>query len=472
MKLIKKFLEFALGQGIVVIISFIASPIITRIISTDNMGRFSMFNTFASLFTLVVLMGLDQAYIRYYYDESEADRGMLLKVCIKLPLLISVGLSVILLLFYKKISVFIIGRESFIMAVLIAVQLFISIVARFALLEVRMHQKAKFYSFLNVVIKASYIITVGFLFTVFKDHYYTLIIPTIISNAVMVVVAVTVERETWLSKGKKINTSKEELIRYGIPFIFSMIVTWLFQSIDKMSIRSFCGYEQVGLYSGAMTIVNILNSIQGAFNIFWTPVALERYSKYPGDTEFFSKINKSISLIMLLSAIGVITFKDIIIYFLGQDYRASVFILPYLVFMPVMNCISETTVIGINFKKKTRNHIYIAVITAMFNLAGNTILVPYLGAKGAAISTGVSYMVFFLVRTLISKQYYKVNYSLGRLMLCTLSCYVLAAYSSFNKFDYIIAAMAVFSVIIVLLSYYDIVKKVLGLMYKKIRSYI
>ena len=46
---------------------------------------------------------------------------------------------------------------------------------------------------------------------------------------------------------------------------------------------------------------------------------------------------------------------------------------------------------------------------------GNYLLVPRFGAKGAAIATGVSYIVFFYMRTIVSRRLFPVDYGMGRL---------------------------------------------------------
>ncbi len=63
---------------------------------------------------------------------------------------------------------------------------------------------------------------------------------------------------------------------------------------------------------------------------------------------------------------------------------------------------SETTVIGINFFKKVRWHLLISFAVLAVNISSNLLLVPRLGARGAAISIGMSYVLFFALRTHIS----------------------------------------------------------------------
>lgn len=471
MSLYKKFIQFAMGNGIVLIIGFISSPIITRIISPEEMGKFSMFNTITNLLLLIVLLGIDQSYVRYYYEENEKNRGKLLINCVRIPLSITLLLGVIILIFYKPISEYIIEEQSLLISALIVIHIVGSIFSRFSLLQIRMKQRAKLYSFLNVFMKIVYLILVGVLFIQYRNNYMTLILATVISNIIMTSVAITLERKEWfnISKATVLRTKSKELIKYGAPFIFSMAVTWIFQSIDRVAIKEFCGYSELGLYSGAMNIIALLNACQGAFTTFWVPVAYERYSSNPNDKEFFTKVNKIVTFFMLVIAIGLITVKDIVVLLLGNEYRQAMFIFPYLVFMPIMYTISETTVLGINFKKKTKCHIYIAVIAAIFNIIGNIILVPKYGAIGASVSTGLAYIVFFIARTILSNKYYKVNYNLTRFTIATISTYILATYSSFYRFNNIIVILSLVSMIIICILYKDILKEILNFVKIKFR---
>ena len=53
--LLKKFIEFGMGNFIVLITGFISSPIITRLVMPDELGKFSLFNTLTNLFLFIIL---------------------------------------------------------------------------------------------------------------------------------------------------------------------------------------------------------------------------------------------------------------------------------------------------------------------------------------------------------------------------------------------------------------------------------
>ncbi|MBU3134092.1 oligosaccharide flippase family protein [Clostridium gasigenes] len=457
-KLFKKFVEFGIGSIITLLLGFISSPIITRIISPEENGKFSMFNTVTNLLLVIVMLGLDQSYVRYYYEEEQHSRETLLRKCIKIPLIINIFIGIVIIILYKPISMYMVQEKSLMITILLVVNLLLSIISRFALLQIRMSQRAKLYSLLNVIMKIANLIFVIIIFFIYKNSYVTLVMAMILTNIIVTVLAIILEKDQWFTNKQKvpIKTSTNEIVRYGIPLVFSMAITWIFQSIDRVAIKEFSGYSEVGLYSGAMTIVALLNAVQATFTTFWTPVAFERYSLEPDNKEFFTKINKIVSVIMMFIAIGLIASKDIIVLLLGEKYREAVFIFPYLVFMPIMYTISETTVLGINFKKKPKYHIYIAIISAIVNLIGNLILVPKMGARGAAISTGLAYIVFFIARTYFSTKYYKVDYNIGKFAIATVLTYILATYSSFYRFNLVILILTVISLTVIGLLYKDV----------------
>ena len=391
-KLFKKFLEFALGNGIVIILSLISSAIVTRLIGPGEKGKADLFVTYTSLLVLVLTMGIDQAFIRYYNDEKAGNRGGLLKRSVKLPIILSTAIAAICIVFYKPLSNYMVNEISLLLIILFGLNIIISIISNFAVINIRMKQKAKTYSLVSASNKLSYIGVLYLFYYKHNDNYITVVMTTVFANLIMLIFAVLIEYKDWFKINKKIklNTSITDLRRYGTPFILSMGLTWIFQSADKISLQHLSTEEQIGLYGGAMTIVQILNAVQGVFTTFWTPVAYERYSTNPEDTKFFTKINELVSFSMLILASGLMVFKDIIVLFLGSDYREARYIFPFLVLMPIMYTISETTVLGVNFKKQTKNHIYIAVASAGTNIIGNVLLVPSLGARGAAISTGLA----------------------------------------------------------------------------------
>src|SRR5699024_7913616 len=110
-------------------------------------------NTVTNLVLVVVMFGLDQAYVRFFYEEEQVSRKKLLRESIKIPMLVNLLFSLLLILFYKPFSKLIIGQYSFSVIIMLIIQNTLGIIGRFALLVVRMQQKGKLYSVLQVITK-------------------------------------------------------------------------------------------------------------------------------------------------------------------------------------------------------------------------------------------------------------------------------------------------------------------------------
>ena len=96
------------------------------------------------------------------------------------------------------------------------------------------------------------------------------------------------------------------------------------------------------------------------------------------------------SFVMFLIGISLILCKDMFVLLLGEDYRGSAAMIPFLCLSPIMLTISDITVIGITFSKKSYLQIIVSAVVCAANIAENTLLVPIIGGVGAAIPTGLS----------------------------------------------------------------------------------
>ena len=66
---IRKLVGFSLVTWVSFIISFLSAPISTRLFDPSVLGKINIFNTYTNLWGVLILIGLDQAYVRFYYER-------------------------------------------------------------------------------------------------------------------------------------------------------------------------------------------------------------------------------------------------------------------------------------------------------------------------------------------------------------------------------------------------------------------
>ena len=473
-KFLKHFLVIGSGTLISMIIGFLTTPIITRVVTPMEYGQFSIFTMYSSIALMVLCLGLDQALVRYFYEKETANyRRALLFKCLKFPI-IGFVITVIIILFlaFSGILKFELG---FSLLILLGIYTFIQIIYRFSQLLVRLQYKSKLYSMLGIIQKTVYVIlALGMIYSQMFSGVMALTVATVIAALVCLIVSIVAEKKIW--NPKKILTSdctitQKELVKYAYPYVFSMGIATLFQYIDKISLNIYCTYEQVGIYSSTMTLVNVFAIIQTTFNTLWAPMSVEHYTKDKNDVSFYQKGNQIITVVMFLTGFSLILCKDIFAILLGEKYREAAYILPFLIFNPIMYTISETTVSGLVFLKKSNMQVAVSVGACLTNLVGNIILVPKLGCQGAAISTGISYIVLFSLRTILSNKYFYINFHLRKFYLITLIAVGYAFYNTFVQFNIVTVIGYIVCVTVLCLLYRDTVRFILNYSKKMIQNF-
>lgn len=460
--LFDRFLSFSFGSWIALIIGFISTPITTRLFSPEQLGKASMFNLAINVIMIFLVFGTDQAYVRFFYEEEDGKRHLLLRNSIAFPLLAFTVIVPFIFLFQEKISQFLFAQSIPFMSTLLALGILSMLLQRFGVLVIRMKQNGQLFSYLQILMKVLTLLFTLLFFYINGDNFKTVIWAQLLMLVTIASISIWFGRDHWRFDPREKDTthSIKDIFKFSTPLVFTTLVMWLFQSFDRIAIKQLSNYEELGIYVAAFRIVVILNIIQTSFSTFWVPVRYEQYEKDPTNTKFYEKMHLVVAFTMLLVGTVSIMGKDLITFLVGEKYRAASQIMPFLIFMPVMYTISETTALGIGFKKKTKWSLVISVIVCLANVGGNILLVPILGGKGAAVSTGISYMLFLFLRTTVSLKFYKVKYHLVHLLASLLLLVSYAFYSTlvgWSWWDLLYGLVVILAIVVV---YYPILKVV------------
>lgn len=401
--LLKKFSAFSVGPIVAALISFINVPLITHFISADEYGRTSMFLLAQGTVSMIMYLGMDQAFVREYHFID--DKSKLMNNAIILPLIMVTVVDIGIIAFRNEISWLLYDSSEEIYPVMaLAVLLPFLVLQNFSLLKIRMDERGLYYSFFTILCKALTLVITIVLFLLYECSFRSVIYAIALGEAINGVLLLI------LVLGKmdfRINLLDKALIKrmlkFGLPLIPASILTWVLASTDKIMIRTLCDYSELGLYTAAFKIAAALGVLQTCFTLFWPPIAYRWYAEEK-DNSAFNAIIELVNLGMISLCLIILMLKGVVPVLLGSNYYEAMFIFPFLLLYPVMYTMSEVTAVGIGFKRKTGYMIVVTAVAGAINIILNFTLIPIFEAKGAALATGVSYVVFYWVRTLISRR--------------------------------------------------------------------
>lgn len=193
----------------------------------------------------------------------------------------------------------------------------------------------------------------------------------------------------------------------GVFFAMSCAST-IYTHMDTVMLGFMTTDEEVGYYNAAVRIKTILVSIVTSLGTVLLPRA-SYYVEQDLKEEFKRISEKALRFVILLAAPMMLYFMMYAaqgIYFLsGPAYARS--ILPMQIVMPTLLFIGMTNILGIQILVplgREKVVLYSEIAGAVVNLALNAVLIPRIGAAGAAIGTVAAEFAVLVVQAIALKE--------------------------------------------------------------------
>ncbi|HDY7957620.1 TPA: oligosaccharide flippase family protein [Vibrio vulnificus] len=395
----KKIAAFAIGPIGAALISLITLPIITWLFSQEDVGRIAMLQITISFSTLLFGLGLDQAYVREFHEVD--DKPGLLKRAL-LPGLLMLTLMLIILLFCGgTIANLLFEKPDWHLSFLVAVTLIAAFLSRFLSLVLRMNEQGLAFSMSQLLPKLVLLAIIGSYVVLKADRNLT---NLVLANATAILSVCAIflvnTRREWIA-ATRVSINWPHLIkmlRFGFPLILGGIAYWGLTAIDKVFLRKLASFEELGIYSVAVSFAGAATILQSIFSTVWAPTVYKWASKGDG-LENVSKVSRYVLAIVVLFFCAVGLFSWVVTLFLPESYVSVQWILVSCLGAPLLYTLSETTVVGIGISRRNSFSMLASLGAFIINVLGNLLLIPHFGAAGAAVSTCVSFWVFFILRT-------------------------------------------------------------------------
>lgn len=403
----KQILSFAIGPIGAAALGLITLPFVAWFFSAEDIGRLSMLQVVTSFVILLFTLGLDQAYVREFHEVI--DRAALLKAAM-LPgfALLTVALASLLLLPWS-ISEILFGIDSRLLTILLVAAIFLQFLSRFLSLILRMQEKGIAYSMSQVLPKLLFLIilVLYYLFNA-KAVFENLMIANVFSLFTVFLIYAWNTKGDWLiALTAKIDKFKQrEMIRFGMPLIGGGIAFWGLTAMDKLFLRGFSSFEELGIYSVSISFAAAALVFQAIFSTVWAPIVYKWASEDIDPAKIKNVIDYStLAVVGIWSVAGM--FSWLVDYILPAGYESVKYVLIAAMAYPLLYTLSEATGVGIGVKKKTAYSMIAAVLALILNAIGNWYLVPNYGAAGASIASAIAFFAFLIVRTEASSYLWK-----------------------------------------------------------------
>jgi len=459
----KSILRYSVANLANALLSFFSAQIVTLLVVPEVFGQFSMFSMITSLATWIIPLGTMNAIFRHYYELNDVNyRNSLIISSLQISVtsyLVFCGLilslkSSFLKLIYGTLKIDELTITFTITSLLVFV--LFDLLSSYYLSILRLVEKSGTYliytlskNVLNIFFSITFLVF-------FQRSVLSLIISSAISTVICFVVffiitSNQIQNNSSLKKLLYIDISTwNKLIRYGLPFVPTIVLSWIFGSMDRMALRIFSDFNDIGIYSIGSKISSILTVLVSGFNTFWAPFAMKKYvAEKEANSNFFKKVSELTCTLTLFVLVSSILLFRLVVKLFPKSYSHAVGISILLSTMPALNFLRQALDVGIDFSGKTYWHPIISLIAVSSNYVLNMIFVPHYKSLGAAFASAVSMVVSVFVSSIISERLFKKGYNLTKFWISFTVIFVGLVLSSLTSNIYfnIILTLALFLMI-------------------------
>ena len=402
----KNILQYAIGPLGAAAIGFIVLPLMTWLYTVDDVANYALFQVVVSVSLLACSLGLDQGYVREYY-ECKSKSALFLLVTLS-SVLVFILIAIASLYYSDRVTYTLFDTESKSILYILLITIFLNILVRYFSLILRMEGKALSYSLAQVFPKLFFLlILLLFGWFGFSKGFKDLLIANLMSVFLVFVLVSTSVSKFWVFNLKERLTEPDvlRLARYSLPLLFSSLAFWGLTGADRVYLKLMSNAYELANYSVAVSFATVGVLLQSVFSTVWAPQVYKWISE-GGNEQKIEEVTTLITFLVLLLWCLTGIFSWTLTSLIPSDYNQVVFLIVPSIAYPLLYTLSECTSIGLNVKRKT-NHIFIiSMICLLLNCALNFLLIPEYGAKGAVLSSVISFWCYFSLKTYFSFKYY------------------------------------------------------------------
>lgn len=392
-------------------ISFLITPLFTRILSTEEFGVVTVYNSWVEMIGTVAMLSLSSGIFNVGMVDFEDERDSFTSALLGLS---NVATILTMILFFSGSILFptVISMPKSLYILMLIYFIFYP-ATRFWTARQRYEYK---YKKLTIITILSAILSplVG-LIAVLSLNGNLGVVRLWGTNSVLIIVGIIFYIRTVQKCPRVIDKNIwTYALKFSIPLLPHYMAMHILATSDRVMIQSMIGNAEAGLYGLAYTASMIIcvawTAIQGSL----TPYVYEQLKKDKLD-KIAPVAIPCIVLFSVLCFIVVLVAPEFMLVLGGEKYQASTMVIPPLIasvlFMEMYNLFSMIEF----YHKKTLKIMFATLLAAVINVVMNYFAIKHFGYVAAAYTTLLCYIAYCLfhylnMRSIEDRKIYDVKF--------------------------------------------------------------
>ncbi|OPY80563.1 MAG: Polysaccharide biosynthesis protein [Syntrophorhabdus sp. PtaU1.Bin153] len=398
---------YGIGNILTVAASFLLIPLYTHVLSTDEYGCLELINRTADVFTLIMFLGVRQAFIRFFFDRQDKEWHDRVTGTVLMTVTLSAVIgSSIVFAFRNIIAQHILLNSSLAyLVVLMLAWLPFEVVCNVGMTYLQVQMKSLWF----VVASATrLLLIIGS--NVWLLFFLRLGIQGVLVTNLWISCLFAIIFSFYMFKSCRLGFSlslAKQLLKFGAPYLPSTFFAFVITNSDRFFLSRFSSLDAVAIYALASKLGMMgIMMLADPFSKIWSPFLFDNYNKEDGQ--------KLVSIVFTIFCIAMISFglliavlsPFVIPIISGWAYHRAADIIPFVCVSGIFFAAAQLADAGILIAKKTYIKPFLAGACAATTVVFNVLLIPRYGAMGAAVTSILASGFFLGITYHFSQKYF------------------------------------------------------------------
>ena len=408
------YLTLLLSNLICVPFQILSIALTTRLLGTEGYGHIALYNMVIGLGFIISVDWTAGSVLRFGREEFELGGRMnqtfWARTAIMVPCLF---LWLIFVVLFKDALCPYLGIPFWALGLLIG-SVFVKAVHNYLVYILQAIRKMQAYAAVQVIGSVTAVVGITLIFfKVFPRNFLAVIILGIISLMVTIIITCIFWVPVDVLLPIKIHrTTLREIFGFSYPVILASASGYIVNWVDVIVINQYLTISHVGGYQVAYQVFTFTMTIIMTLNTLISPVLISFFANGREDLilRYAVRFVPQVSLVWsVVSGIGLAICPLVFPLVFGSQFGFSALYFQFLALGLALNASSVLCTGIIMTYKLIKLSMIVNVVMALLNLLGDLVLIPILGAVGAATSTSLAIGISALLNLLICQRRLKTN---------------------------------------------------------------
>lgn len=406
-------------------------PLYTHFLSPTEYGMFDFILLTINLINLTIALEIHQAIARFYAEWQMHKRKIYLSTALFFTLFVYSSFSLFVFLFKDTISELILGDRLHSRIIVYSIgMMWSSGIYYFAQSQLRWQMKSQQFAFSTFIFTITTFLSSLFFVRVQNFGLIGVINGITVGNTFGLITAILYSRNSYglLFGWRKLLS----MLKFSSPLVISSVSIFLLMYIDRIMIKNFLSFKDLGLFGIAYKFSSILSFLSLGVNNAILPLIYNNHKEINASLQISKILNLYIFFSFLIMSFISLFSKELILIFTTNQYLEATLIIPLLILITIISSISNF-IPGLFIAKKTKLIAFINSMVAIFSLVANYFLIPKIGLLGSCYANIFAFTIGLTINYFVGQKYYPIYMDFVKIFKILFFSFLLIGLSMFGE---------------------------------------